>query len=66
MSKIFYHNLSKNIVNESERMDFMETYDNGDVIYKSEAGNALLLEIKPDELLNMISEYEKECEEYDE
>ena len=55
---IFYHNLTKEIVNETEKLDFMDNYDNGDIIYKSEAGNAILLKIEGDELQSLKEDYQ--------
>lgn len=45
MGKIFYHNITKGVVNENDLGDFMDQYEDGDLIYKTEAGCALLEEV---------------------
>jgi len=57
--KIFYHNFTKNIVNETERMDFIDEYEEDDIVYKSEAGNACLEKLEIDEIANLLSEYKE-------
>lgn len=63
MGKIFYHNLTQEKFNETELIDFMDDYENGDRIVKTEAGCALLEEITPDELRQMKIRHQEYYEE---
>jgi len=42
MAKRYYHNISKHQLNETEIVDLIDNYDENDLIYFSEAGNACL------------------------
>lgn len=50
MSNTFYHNITKGILNETDISDFMDSYESGDAVYKTESGNALLTEMSKSEL----------------
>jgi len=58
MSKAFYHNITKGILNESSISDFMDSYESGDSVYKTEFGNATLIEISKSSLRIMKHEHE--------
>lgn len=55
--KVFYHNISKEIMNETDMIDFMDEYDLGDILYTSTAGNALMEKIEIEKLTEMAKEY---------
>ena len=40
--KTYYHNVTRDIVNQSDVVEFIDYYFEGDVVYKSEAGNACI------------------------
>lgn len=44
--KTFYHNLTKAVLNEPTLIDFLESVDDGDLVYFSRTGNALLYNIE--------------------
>lgn len=50
MSKTFYHNITKGILNETDLSDFMDSYKSGDAVFKTEAGDATLIELSKSEL----------------
>lgn len=54
---IYYHNISKNIYNESDLGDFLSYYCNGDIIKFSKSGNSLVYDMF-EENLNIESERE--------
>lgn len=56
--KIYYHNITKLILNESDLIDFMDSYEDGDKVFKSESGNACISAITEDELKEMKKEWE--------
>lgn len=60
MGKILYHNITQEKVNETCIIDFIEEYKDGDILYKSESGNACIEKISDKELIEM----KKEVEEY--
>jgi hypothetical protein len=55
--RVFYHNISKEIMNETDLIDFMNEYDLGNICYKSEAGNALMIKLDYKELTEMTKEH---------
>ena len=54
--KTFYHNITKMQLNETCTTDLIDNYSEGDVVFKSEAGNALLHIVKIEEIKNIIKE----------
>ncbi|MDH8700835.1 hypothetical protein M2138_000169 [Dysgonomonadaceae bacterium PH5-43] len=59
MGKIFYHNISREQLNETDRIDLMDMYTDGDLLYKSEAGNALLYEVSKEEIIQLKKDHEE-------
>lgn len=57
---IYYHNITTGKVNETDSMDFIEDYTEGDVIYKSERGNACIAIISESELQELLEIYNEE------
>lgn len=54
--KKFYHNITTGNVNETDESDFLDDYTEGDIIYKSEAGNACIAPISETEMQEIINE----------
>ena len=52
----YYHNTTKDILNKSDVVDFMDEYEEGDVIFKTENGNAILHKVTESELVDMKRE----------
>lgn len=63
--RTWYHNITKLIFNESDRFDFIEEYDKGDVVYKSEDGCAILYIVEQKELDEIQREYDEENQDDD-
>lgn len=63
---MLYHNLTQLALNETDRMDFMDTYNDEDVCYKSVYGNACLVELTNAEMQDLIIEWKEQEAEYDE
>jgi len=59
--KVFYHNISKEIMNETDLIDFMDEYDLGNILYRSMSGNAMMEKITTKELVEMTKEYKEFC-----
>jgi hypothetical protein len=59
MGRTMYHNITKELINEYEMIDFVENYDEGDIIYKSEDGNACIEKISSDEMNKYIKGVEE-------
>ena len=55
--KTFYHNTSRDIINETDLVEFMDLYEDEDLIYKTESGDAILIKIEGNELDDLIKEY---------
>ena len=64
--KTWYHNITKQIFNESDLDDFFEDYDEGDVIMKSEDGCAIINPVTEQELKNMYTVYITQYDEEEE
>lgn len=47
--KTYYHNVTKGIINETEIVDVAFDLDEGDKLYKTEAGSAELFEVTEQE-----------------
>lgn len=56
--KIYYHNINKDLLNESDAIEFMEVYEDGDKVYKSEAGNACIEQLTPQEIKDLKQQYQ--------
>ena len=57
--RVFYHNITQKEFNIGCLIDFLESYNDGDLIMKSQAGCALLEPITDQELKDLWSEYEQ-------
>jgi hypothetical protein len=53
-ARILYHNITQEKVNETEIIDFVDEYNEGDIVYKSEAGNACIEKITVEEMAKHI------------
>ena len=58
--KYFYHNITKGILNETDAIDFMEEYEEGDDLYVSVAGNSLLVKVEDEMLAELKRIYKDE------
>lgn len=63
--KIYYHNINKDILNETDSIEFIESYDDGDKVYKSEAGNACISPLTEKEINDLKKEYRDFNAEYE-
>jgi hypothetical protein len=52
----FYHNFTKEIINQTNRVDFIDIYQVGDLVYKTRSGNAVLVKLETEEIENMVQE----------
>lgn len=52
--KAFYHNPSAGLLNETDVIDFMDQYEEDDQLYKTEAGNAILIELTDKEIEELV------------
>jgi len=59
MAKKYYHNISKGLYNETEVVDFIEEYDEGDILLSTEAGNALVTPVTSAELSDLRRIYDE-------
>ena len=48
---MYYHNTTKSLLNESEFEDFYWNYEEGDSIFKTERGNAILIPMTYEEVI---------------
>ncbi len=55
--RTWYHNITKQVFNESDLDDFFEEYTEGDKIMQSEDGCAIINEVTEEELKKMYTEY---------
>ena len=59
MAKTFYHNITKTVINESDTIEVIDFYSDGDILYKSEAGNALIEIVTEDEINHLKLMHQK-------
>tara|TARA_R100000656_G_scaffold122724_1_gene98552 strand:- start:155 stop:367 length:213 start_codon:yes stop_codon:yes gene_type:complete len=55
--KVFYHNITQGTYNETCIVDLMDAYQEGDVLMKSEAGNALVHPVTKDEMKQLTEDW---------
>lgn len=58
-TSILYHNITQEKVNETDIINFVDEYNEGDIVYKSENGNACIEKITDDEMVNYIKYVEE-------
>lgn len=56
MGKIFYHNITKGLLNETDAEDFFNEYEDGDQVFKSEAGDATLKQMTQEDFCKISGE----------
>ena len=62
MGRMLYHNITKKEVNMYED-EFVDTYFDGDIVYKSESGNACIFPVYANEINEILKLYNEEKEE---
>ena len=62
MSTIFFHNITKDILNEREFSDFINSYEEGDAIFTSEGGSAIICKLKKEELIKLKKYYQDDTD----
>ena len=51
--KTFYHNITKNLLNETDESEFLDYYEDGDVVYTTVSGVAILELLTSEEITNL-------------
>ena len=59
MAKIYYHNITKRQLNETCIIDLIDQYNEGDMIYKSYAGNSLIYEVSEREIKELKHQHKE-------
>jgi hypothetical protein len=57
--KTYYHNMNRDLLNESDSIEFIESYEDGDKVYKSEDGCAYIYPLNQQEIDDLKKEYQE-------